>query len=137
MTQYQPPDVEVITGLSPAIAIDQKPVVRIHGLLLEQLQKYTIISRVLFARVGKVYCPESGEEIKKFTPAQICKRYFQETCQCQVFICTPIAWDDKKELKSKISQFMSQGYVRVVHNNKIINLDSLDIREVREDINLI
>lgn len=132
MTQYQPPDVEVITGLSPAIAIDQKTSSKNPRSTVGTITEIYDYLRVLFARVGKVYCPESGEEIKKYTPAQIAKDISKQPANAKIFICTPIAWNDKKELKSKISQFMSQGYVRVVHNNKIINLDSFDIREVYE-----
>lgn len=133
MTQYQPPDVEVITGLSPAIAIDQKTSSKNPRSTVGTITEIYDYLRVLFARIGTVYCPESGVEIQKFTPAQIAKDISKKPANAKVFICTPIEWADKKELKSKISSFMSQGYVRVVHQNKILNMDSFDIREVYED----
>lgn len=132
MTQYQPPDVEVITGLSPAIAIDQKTSSKNPRSTVGTITEIYDYLRVLFARIGTVYCPETGVEIKKFTPPQIAKDIAKNKANAKIFICTPIEWADKKELKSKISSFMSQGYVRVVHQNKILTLDSFDIREVYE-----
>lgn len=132
MTQYQPPDVELITGLSPAIAIDQKTSSKNPRSTVGTITEIYDYLRVLFARIGTVHCPESGVEIKKYSPAQIVKEIYKNKDNSKIFICVPINYYNNKDLQSKINSFMSQGYVRIVHQNKILNIDSFDVREVYE-----
>ncbi|MBI2592585.1 MAG: excinuclease ABC subunit UvrA [Candidatus Colwellbacteria bacterium] len=65
------PDVDEIEGLSPAISIDQKAHSSNPRSTVATITEIYDYLRVLFARVGKPFCPECGEEIRKMTLAEI------------------------------------------------------------------
>ncbi len=65
--QMDRPDVDEITGLSPAIAIDQKALSHNPRSTVGTLTEIYDYLRVLFARMGKVYCPKCGGEIQKLS----------------------------------------------------------------------
>jgi excinuclease ABC subunit A len=65
------PDVDEITGLCPAIAIQQKPLTRTpRSTVATQTEIYDYL-RLLFARIGRTYCLECGIEVKRDTPESI------------------------------------------------------------------
>lgn len=65
--QFQKPDVDEISGLSPAIAIDQKSRSNNPRSTVATITEMYDYLRVLFARVGRPHCPECNREIKKIT----------------------------------------------------------------------
>ena len=65
--QMEKPDVDEITGLSPAIAIDQKAHSHNPRSTVATLTEIYDYLRVLYARVGKPFCPECGRVIKKMS----------------------------------------------------------------------
>src|SRR5579862_7269350 len=71
LRQMQKPDVEEITGLSPAISIDQKSRSNNPRSTVATITEIYDYLRVLFARVGKPHCPKCGKEIKKLTNEEI------------------------------------------------------------------
>lgn len=71
LAQMQKPDVDEITGLSPAISIDQKTAPRNPRSTVATMTEIYDYLRVLFARVGRPYSPISGSPITKMTPDQI------------------------------------------------------------------
>ncbi len=65
------PDVDVLTGLSPAIAIEQRRSSRNpRSTVATQTEIYDYL-RLLFARIGRTYSPVSGEEVRKDTPTSV------------------------------------------------------------------
>ncbi len=71
LRQMQKPDVDDITGLSPAISIDQKSRSQNPRSTVATITEIYDYLRVLFARVGKPYCPLCGREIKKLSHEEI------------------------------------------------------------------
>jgi len=69
--QLNKPDVDEIEGLSPAISIDQKAHSANPRSTVATITEIYDYLRVLFARVGKPYCPLCGDEIRKLTPEEI------------------------------------------------------------------
>jgi excinuclease ABC subunit A len=65
LNQMPKPDVDEITGLSPAISIDQKSRSNNPRSTVATITEIYDYLRVLYARVGKAVCPECGTEIKK------------------------------------------------------------------------
>lgn len=72
--QLDKPDVDVIEGLSPAIAIDQKTTGRNPRSTVGTLTEVYDHLRLLYARVGRPHCPECGEPVERQTPRQIVDR---------------------------------------------------------------
>ncbi|MBP9710930.1 MAG: excinuclease ABC subunit UvrA, partial [Candidatus Pacebacteria bacterium] len=71
LRQMQKPDVEEITGLSPAISIDQKSRSNNPRSTVATITEIYDYMRILYARVGKPHCPTCGREIKKLSNEEI------------------------------------------------------------------
>ena len=90
--QFQPPEVESITGLSPAIAIDQKTNSKNPRSTVGTITEIYDYLRILYARVGTMYCPSSKVEIKKYTPTQIVKKILTHTNRFKNYILIMITF---------------------------------------------
>jgi len=117
--QYQPPDVESITGLSPSIAIDQKSTSNNPRSTVGTITEIYDYMRVLWARVGSLFDPVSGEEIKKYTPQQIVREICKNPEKTKVQILSPLSGDIKKE----IIKLQGLGFARVFINGKVMELE--------------
>jgi len=71
LNQMPKPDVDEITGLSPAISIDQKSRSNNPRSTVATITEIYDYMRVLYARVGRPHCPECGDEIKKLSNEEI------------------------------------------------------------------
>mgnify|MGYP001101037508 CR=1 FL=1 len=121
--QYQPPDVESITGLSPAIAIDQKSSSRNPRSTVGTITEIYDYMRVLFARAGTLYDPESGDEIRRYTPTQIVRELLNLPTKTKLHIMAPIINGKKINLKSEITKYQSMGFVRAFIDGEVVQLD--------------
>ena len=68
--QFQPPDVESISGLSPSIAIDQKLTLNNPRSTVGTITEVYDYMRVLYARIGEAYCPETQQRVETQTAQQ-------------------------------------------------------------------
>jgi excinuclease ABC subunit A len=121
--QYQPPEVESISGLSPAIAIDQKTSSRNPRSTVGTITEIYDYMRVLFARAGTLYDPDSGKEITRYTASQVVKKLSSLSHKTKIHIMAPVLQGKKGDLKSEITKFLSMGFVRANLDGEIIELD--------------
>jgi excinuclease ABC subunit A len=121
--QFQPPDVESITGLSPAIAIDQKTSNRNPRSTVGTITEVYDYLRVLFARVGVLYCPINNEIVRKYSPAQISAELYKLPEKSKIQILAPVVNNEKGNYTEEIRKFISMGFIRARINKKIVNLD--------------
>jgi excinuclease ABC subunit A len=123
--QQQPPDVESITGLSPAIAIDQKTSSRNPRSTVGTITEIYDYLRVLFARIGTLTCPESGQEIISFNPIQVTRQLLTNKEKTKLFIMAPIEFKNEAELESLLLKFQSMGFSRVFVDDQEHQLEDL------------
>lgn len=71
LNQMPKPDVDEITGLSPAISIDQKSRSNNPRSTVATITEIYDYLRVMYARIGHPHCPQCGEEIKKLSNEEI------------------------------------------------------------------
>ena len=108
------PDVDSIEGLSPAIAIEQKPLSKNPRSTVGTVTEIYDYYRLLFANIGLPHCPNCGKEITPQTPQQIIQQILQGIEINQKFIIkAPIIRDRKGEYKDLLNDLKKQGYVRV------------------------
>ncbi|MBY8987459.1 MAG: excinuclease ABC subunit UvrA, partial [Candidatus Lokiarchaeota archaeon] len=108
------PDVDSIEGLSPAIAIEQKPLSKNPRSTVGTVTEIYDYYRLLFANIGIPHCPNCGKEIKPQTPQQIIQQILIGLEENQKFIIkAPIIRDRKGEYKDLLGDLKKQGYVRV------------------------
>ena len=134
------PDVDTIEGLSPAIAIEQKPLSKNPRSTVGTVTEIYDYFRLLFANVGIPHCPNCGKEIKPQTPQQIINQVLQSLKANQKFIVkAPVIRDRKGEYKDLLQDLNKQGFVRVEVDGIQYTLDediSMD-KNIKHNINVI
>ena len=76
--QHKPAQVDSITGLSPAIAIDQKTISHNPRSTVGTLTEIYDYMRILFSKVGDLYDPETNQILKCFTPSQAARNILSQ-----------------------------------------------------------
>ncbi|MFX1371082.1 MAG: excinuclease ABC subunit UvrA [Promethearchaeota archaeon] len=134
------PDVDSIEGLSPAIAIEQKPLSKNPRSIVGTVTEIYDYYRLLYANIGIPHCPNCGKEIKPQTPQQIIQQILGTISENQKFIVkSPVIRDRKGEYKDLLQDLKKQGYVRVEIDGIQYTLDE-DIsmeKNVKHNINVI
>lgn len=120
--QMDAPDVEEITGLSPAIAIDQKGHSHNPRSTVATLTEIYDYMRVLFARLGKPYCPNCGGEIKKLSSQEMVDTIIESAGKKPVTILAPVVRGRKGEYYQLLYNFLSNGFKEVRIDGKIHSL---------------
>lgn len=137
--QIEPPEVESITGLSPAIAIDQKSTTKNPRSTVGTITEIYDYLRLLYARLGDAHCPETGEKVAKQTPQQIVENILKLKQGTKLQILSPVIRSKKGEHKEELAKYQSMGFSRLRLNKEIFNFeDSLSINKSKHnDIDLI
>jgi excinuclease ABC subunit A len=109
------PDVDLITGLAPAIAIEQKTSTRNpRSTVATQTEIYDHL-RLFFARIGKTYSPVSGEEVTRDSPRSVAETLDRELDdRARFFLCFPIPERKGVSLKKELEALRQRGFHRLL-----------------------
>jgi excinuclease ABC subunit A len=108
------PDVDSIEGLSPAIAIEQKPLSKNPRSTVGTVTEIYDYFRLLYANIGVPHCPNCGKEIKPQTPQQIIQQVLNSLEENDKFLIkAPVIRDRKGEYRELLEDLKKQGYYRV------------------------
>lgn len=121
--QMEPPDVESIVGLSPAIAIDQKSTSKNPRSTVGTITEIYDYLRVFYARVGDAYCPESGELLDAQSAQQIVNTLLTKPEKTKLQILAPVVKAQKGEHKDLIQKYLSMGFSRARFNGEVVMLE--------------
>lgn len=116
------PDVDSIEGLSPAISIDQKTTSNNPRSTVGTVTEIYDYVRLLFARIGKPYCPIHGIEISSQTIQEMTNR-IMEVNGAKVVILSPVVRAKKGMHEKVLSDLRKEGYTRVRINKEDHDLD--------------
>src|SRR5574344_13167 len=111
--QMDRPDVDEITGLSPAIAIDQRALSHNPRSTVGTLTDIYDYLRVLYARVGEVFCPVCGTKIEKLSLEEMVDIIINQGKDFKeeyVTILSPIVRDRKGEYYQVLYNYLSLGF---------------------------
>ncbi|AEP37206.1 excinuclease ABC subunit UvrA [Taylorella asinigenitalis] len=130
LQQMGKPDVDLIEGLSPAIAIEQRSASQNPRSTVATTTEIHDYLRLLYARVGTPYCPDHHIPMIATTVTEIVDMILSQANEDKIMIYAPIATgitgaQGISDLKSKIAQFVSQGYIRARLNGETYLLESL------------
>jgi excinuclease ABC subunit A len=121
--QVEAPEVESITGLSPAIAIDQKSTTKNPRSTVGTITEIYDYLRLLYARLGEAHCPETGEKVAKQSPQQIIEQVLKFKDGSKLQLLSPVIRNKKGEHKEELAKFQSLGFSRIRLNGEILTLD--------------
>ncbi|MBI2610161.1 excinuclease ABC subunit UvrA [Candidatus Giovannonibacteria bacterium] len=123
------PDVDEISGLSPAIAIDQKSASKNPRSTVGTITEVYDYLRILYARVGEPHCPECGRKVERQSVDKITKRILKFGEGSSVLILGPIVRDRKGEHKRELENLAKEGFLRVRVDGASMRLDeALELR---------
>ncbi len=111
--QMEKPDVDSITGLSPAISIDQKTTSKNPRSTVGTVTEIYDYLRLLYARIGVPHCPVCGREIRQQTIDQIVDKIIDLPEGTKIQLLAPIVRGRKGEYRKELDQARKSGYVRV------------------------
>jgi excinuclease ABC subunit A len=122
LEQMGKPDVDSIEGLSPAISIEQKSTSHNPRSTVGTVTEIYDYLRLLFARVGRPYCFQCGEEITAQTVQQMVDAIASLPEGRKFQILAPIVRGRKGEYRKELLEMRKAGYVRARVDGKIVDL---------------
>ncbi len=122
LEQLAKPNVDRIEGLSPAIAIEQRPLSKSPRSTVGTVTEIADYLRLLFARVGIPHCPSCGKRIEAQTVQQIVDRILALPEGSRFSVLAPIARARKGELKLELERLRRDGFVRARVDGAVVDL---------------
>ncbi|MFZ0831228.1 MAG: excinuclease ABC subunit UvrA [Thermoplasmata archaeon] len=126
--QMDKPDVDLIDGLSPAIAIEQRAGSRNPRSTVGTVTEIYDFLRLLYARVGVPHCPNDGEEIAPQSIDKIVDAVRSRGAGETVDILAPVVRGKKGEQREVLEKLRQQGYRRFVIDGAEVRLPGTTIR---------
>jgi excinuclease ABC subunit A len=126
LDQMERPEVDVIEGLSPSIAIEQKTTTRSPRSTVGTITEIYDYLRVIYASVGIPHCPKCGKPIARQSSEQIVQAILNgELCQSEdrIMILAPVVRGRKGAYRKEFEKLAQDGFVRVRVNGELFPLD--------------
>ena len=130
------PDVDLIEGLSPAIAIEQKATSHNPRSTVGTVTEIHDYLRLLFARIGEPRCPEHNILLRAQSVSQMVDHVLALPEETRLMILSPLVANRKGEQQELFDELRAQGFVRLRINGKIHEIDALPKLEKNKKHNI-
>lgn len=139
MEQLKKPDADVITGLSPAIAIDQKTISTNPRSTVGTVTEIYDFLRLLYARVAIPNCPIHHIPVQSQKPEQIVLEVMKLPPGTKFYVMSPVAQGEKGEYLAEFQKWMKRGFTKAKIDGEWIDLEKAKKLEKhkRHDIDLL
>ena len=139
LDMMQKPDVDHISGLSPAISIEQKTTSKNPRSTVGTVTEIYDYLRLLFARVGTPYSPATGQPIEAQQVQDMVDRVMAMEEGTRGYLLAPIIRDRKGEYKKEFIELRKQGFQRVKVDGAFHELDNPPVldKKFRHDIDVV
>ena len=117
------PDVDLIQGLSPSIAIEQKTRNQNPRSTVGTTTEIHDYLRLLYSRTGEVRCPEHKTRLKSFSVGEMADEIIDSYTDQRIAVLAPTKLSHKKKLSEKIDYLKSRGFFRVRYDGEYVDLD--------------
>lgn len=133
------PNVEFISGLSPSISIDQKTTSNNPRSTVGTVTEVYDYLRLLYARIGQIYCPSCGKKITSQTIDQIADIIMGHDEGQKIYVLAPIVRGQKGQHKKVLEQIQKDGFVRYILDGEMHDIsDKVDIdKNKKHDIDIV
>ena len=119
------PDVDLIEGLSPAIAIEQKAAGHNPRSTIGTITEIHDYLRLLYARVGIPYCPDHGLPLQAQSVAQMVDAVMKWPEATRLAILAPLARGRKGGYEDETASLQAQGFVRLRLDGEMVDIDAM------------
>ena len=132
------PDVDLIEYLSPAISIEQKSISKNPRSTVGTITEIYDYMRLLFARVGDVFCPSCNKKIQSYTVQKIVDNVLAYGEGARIEILSPVIRGKKGEFKKYFKDMLKNGFVRAYLDGESVRLeDDIEIdKNVKHDVSI-
>ncbi len=132
LSMMNKPDVDLIEGLSPAIAIEQKTASHNPRSTVGTITEIYDYLRLLFARVGQPRCPFHQLDLNAQTVSQMVDHVLTLPEDSAIMILAPVIRERKGEYLQLIAQLRNQGYIRARIDGAVVELDNAPALDLRK-----
>ncbi len=119
---FEKPDVEKITGLSPVISIEQKTTNKNPRSTVGTITEIYDFLRLLYAKIGVAHSHISGKEMIKYTEQQIIDLIYNNFINKDIILLSPVVKGRKGHYKELFEKFRKRGYLRAQIDGEITEL---------------
>ena len=130
LERMEKPDVDLIDGLSPAVAIEQKNPTRTSRSTVGTATEIYDYLRLLWARIGRTLCPVCGRELKPDTVQSVSDTVLALQTGTRFYVAAPVPLSSEVTHEVVVENLRAQGFVRISLDGEITHLDELRGRNV-------
>ena len=120
------PDLDTIEGISPTIAIRQKNTVTSARSTVGTATEIYDYLRLLYARAGRIHCPDCGVEVRSWTPTDVAKETLRLFEGRRIYILIPGEGIGADDWEARKSYLLARGYTRVFAGGETAMVDGFD-----------
>jgi len=131
LERMEKPDADIIDGITPAIAIQQKAVTKNPRSTVATVTEIYDFLRVLFARIGTVHCLKCGQPVKRDTIDSIVEELYRLPPETKILIS--FSWP----LDKGLAPLKKGGFFRIIRKNKIVNLNQVRLQKSKKTIDVL
>ena len=124
------PEVDLISGIPPAIAIEQKVNSRNPRSTVGTSTEIYDYLKLLFARIGKTYSPISGKIVKSHSVTDVVNRICSFPDDTKIVLLSPIAFNGNGSINEKLAELVREGFTRVEVGDQVIRIDEEKTRDL-------
>ena len=117
------PECDFITGIPPAIAIEQRVISRNPRSTVGTTTEIYEYLRLLYARIGRTYSPISGQEVKKHSTEDIIQCMLSYSLGTKFVVMSPIIPTGERTMAKQLKMYVQNGYARMAVNGNIVRIE--------------
>ena len=126
------PDVDRISHIRPAVAIEQKNPVRTARSTVGTATELYDYLRLLYAKIGRVHCPRCGSEARSHSPQSVADALLADFPGARALLCFPLPLPPDTDLREAFSRLVQRGFARVMINSSVVELTGVPPAELVE-----
>ena len=119
------PECDYISGIPPAIAIEQKVISRNPRSTVGTSTEIYEYLRLLFARIGHTFSPISGQEVKKHTTEDVVQCMLSYSPGTRFLVLCPLRVTEGRTLEQQLRAYLQEGYTRLNVNGETVRIEDV------------
>ena len=130
--RIEKPDVDLISGIAPAIAIEQKVSTKNPRSTVGTTTEIYDYLKLLFARVGHTFSPISGREVRNYQPEQVITEAVERWSDKRVMIAAPLVLAEGQSVIEQLTVLFGEGILRIYRNGQTALIEDA-IKDISSD----
>ncbi len=129
------PEVDEVTGIAPAIAIQQRVPPRNSRSTVGTATELQDYLRLLFARAGTTICPSCDRPVRSDTPGEVADELLRDWAARRVLVAAPRCWATTAQARvEELKELLKQGFRRLVRDGELIDIEPRQIPDLASSL---